>query len=142
MIHLKNFSWILFLCACLQSKLTIDRFWKESSFSDDMHDALVNFIRLRASFYSVGFGQTSWNKLGGYILMIRIDEDDCDYFNVPICSSLIKCTSKILYNLYTTLLMPNGPFLGSWLDENEFKTRTFQETTRRIGNARYCGALI
>ena len=61
---------------------------------------------------------------------------------VPICSSLIKCTSKILYNLYTTPLTPNGPFLGSRFYKNEFKTRTFQETTMRIGNARYYGALI
>ena len=74
--------------------------------------------------------------------MIRIDDDDYDYCNVPICSSLIKCTSKILYNLYTTPLAPNGPFLGSRLVKNEFKTRIFQETTMRIRNARYYGALI
>ena len=74
--------------------------------------------------------------------MITIDDDDYDYCNVPICSSLIKCTSKILYNLYTTPLAPNGPFLGSRLVKNEFKTRIFQETTMRIRNARYCGALI
>ena len=107
-----------------------------------MNDALVNFIRLRAVFNGVGFWQTSWNKFGGYILMIRIDADNYDYFNVSICSSSIKCTSKILYNLYTTPLTPNGPFLGSWFDKNEFKTRTFQETTMKIGFARYCGALI
>ena len=111
---------------------------EKTSLSDDMNVALINFIRLSALFNSVGFWQTSWNKLGGYILIIRIDEDNYDYFNLPICSSLIKCTSKILYNLYTTLLTPNG----SRFNKNEFRTRTFQETTMRIGNARYCGALI
>ena len=132
----------MFLCANLQSKLTIDRFWKKSSFSDDMNDTLVNFIRLRAVFNIIGFEQILWNKLGGHILMIRIDNNNYDYFNVLICSSLIKYTSKILYNLYTTLLSPNRPFLGSWFVKNKLKTRIFQETTMRIRNARYCGVPI
>ena len=55
--------------------------------------------------------------------MIRIDHDDYDYCNVPIYSSSIKCTSKILYYLYTTLLTPNGPFFGSRIDKNEFKIK-------------------
>ena len=64
------------------------------------------------------------------------------YQLVPTSSSPIKCTSKILYNLYTTPLTPNGPFLWSQFNKYEFKTRTFQKTTKRIRNARYCGALI
>ena len=74
--------------------------------------------------------------------MIQIDNDDYDYCYVPNYLSLIKCTSKILYNLYITPLKPNGPFLGSQFDKVEFKTRIFQEATMRIRNARYCGALI
>ena len=74
--------------------------------------------------------------------MMRIDEDDYNYSNVPICSSSIKCMSKILYNLYTTPLTQNGPFLGSRFDKNEFRTRASQEKTMKIWNATYCGALI
>ena len=103
---------------------------------------MVKFIRLRGVFNSVGFGQISWNESGVYMLMMRIDVDDFDYCNDLICSSSIKCTSKILYNLYTTPLTPNGTFLGSQFDKNEFKTRSFQERTMRIRSARYCGALI
>ena len=128
MIQLKTFSWILFLCVFSQSKLTIDRFWKDSSFYDDINDTLVKFIRWRASFNGVGFEQISWNKLGRYILMIRIDDDNDDYFNLLICSSLIKCTNKIMYNLHTTSLTPNGPFLRSQFDKNERKIRIFKET--------------
>ena len=105
-----------------------------------MNDALVKFIRFRALFNGIGFEQTACYKLGGCILMIRIDVENYNHLNVPICTSLIKCTSKILYNLYT--ITPNEPFLGSQLDKIEFKTRIFQETTMRMRNARFCGALI
>ena len=120
--------------------MTIDRFWKESIFSDDKNDTSVKVVRLREVLRGVGFGQISWNNLGGYILVIRIDDDndddDCRLFVCLIicfgcmvaclfwqallsnCSNLfffIECTSKILYNLYTTLLTPNEPFLKSQL---------------------------
>ena len=67
----------------------------------------------------------------------------CDQ-TVPICSSSIKCMSKILYNFNTMLLTPNGPLLRSQFDKNKFKTRTFQETMMRIRNVKvlWCPDLL
>ena len=49
----------MFLREFSQLKLAIDRFWKESSFSDDKNDPLIKFIRFREVFYGVGFEHIS-----------------------------------------------------------------------------------